>query len=216
VVQCLSGAYADLPLDLWDELLKQVEITINIMTQYSQDTSKSAYEGLYGRKYDFKAYSLAPVGTLVLVHEKANERPTWSPHGKRGFYLDTIITSATQSLKELINMYSPPSTSIESPLSPVVPLVATPLASESIPSTASQEVATSLVRELIVSSAVQGVEKPLDPKQTVDIQRVFFILLNLKKNSFVRRKTDDMYKRLTPKMRLITMRQEIITNNFMK
>jgi hypothetical protein len=44
------------PLSLWDELLQQVEITINLLRPARNNPHMSAYEAFYGRTYDFVAH----------------------------------------------------------------------------------------------------------------------------------------------------------------
>ena len=47
----------------------------------------SAYEGLHGRQFDFRAHPIAPAGTKVIIHDKPTVRGTKAPHGVPGFYL---------------------------------------------------------------------------------------------------------------------------------
>jgi hypothetical protein len=83
------------PLELWDELLQQAEITINQsinhLRRYGPDPTKCAYEGGHGHRYDFVAHPLAVCGMHVLVHDKPAPRPSWSPHGARGCYLGPAL-----------------------------------------------------------------------------------------------------------------------------
>jgi len=50
------------PLELWDALLPQAEITINHLRRYDPDPLKCAYEGFHGHRYDFVAHPLAICG----------------------------------------------------------------------------------------------------------------------------------------------------------
>ena len=84
-------AHPDFALDLWDLILPQVELTLNMLRPYKPDPTKSAYEGLYGSKYDFMAHPIAPLGTLVVIHEKPSQRASWDPHGVKGFYIGPAL-----------------------------------------------------------------------------------------------------------------------------
>ena len=79
------------PLDLWDELLPQGEITINHFRPYTPDPTLCAYEGFIGHTYDFVAHPLSICGMSVLVHDKPDERPSWAPHGSKGYYLGPAL-----------------------------------------------------------------------------------------------------------------------------
>jgi hypothetical protein len=69
----------------------QVELTLNILRPFGPNSKVSAYEGIHGRQYDFKAHPLAPCGTHVLVHETPQQRTSWASHGVPGFYLGPAL-----------------------------------------------------------------------------------------------------------------------------
>ena len=68
------------PLHLWDRLVPQAEITLNLLRNSRLHPHLSAYSHLFGQ-FDFNQTPLAPPGTKVLIHEKPRQRPTWAPHG---------------------------------------------------------------------------------------------------------------------------------------
>jgi hypothetical protein len=82
----LCSTHPDFPLRLWDSLLPQAEITINLLRASRTQPHISAYEALFG-KYDYNCNPLMPPGTKVVVHEKPSQRGSWDPHGKVGWYL---------------------------------------------------------------------------------------------------------------------------------
>ena len=51
----------------------------------------SAYEGMYGRPYDFLAHPIAPPGIKIQVHEKPEQRASWGVHCVDGFYLGPAL-----------------------------------------------------------------------------------------------------------------------------
>jgi hypothetical protein len=91
LISVLCGADPEFPLHLWDETLFQAELTLNHLRPYALDPSKCAYDGLHSQRYDFVAHPIAPVGTLVVVHDKPAERQTWPPHGVKGYYLGPAV-----------------------------------------------------------------------------------------------------------------------------
>jgi hypothetical protein len=74
------------PLILWDRLLPQALITLNLLRTSRINPRLSAWAQVHGL-FDFNRTPLAPPGTRVLVHEKPDLRGTWSPHAVDGWYL---------------------------------------------------------------------------------------------------------------------------------
>ena len=82
----LSSAHASFPLSLWDRLIPQAVMTLNMMRQSNINAKLSAYEQIYGT-YDYNATPLAPPGTQSIVHLKNNQRGTWAPKGIHAWYI---------------------------------------------------------------------------------------------------------------------------------
>ena len=75
----LAGTAKDFPPSLWDRLLPQAEITVNLLRQSNATPNVSAYAHLSG-PFDYNKMPLAPMGCAVQVHEKTDKRGTWSYH----------------------------------------------------------------------------------------------------------------------------------------
>jgi hypothetical protein len=84
----LAGVADDFPMKLWDKLLPQAEITINLLRQSNATPTVSAYAHLNG-PFDYNKMPLAPMGCQVQVHEKSDARGTWAFHSIDGWYLST-------------------------------------------------------------------------------------------------------------------------------
>ena len=84
----LAGAAEDFPPSLWDRLLPQTEITLNLLRQSNATPTVSAYTHLCG-PFDYNKMPLAPMGCAVQVHEKTDKRGTWAYHSVDGWYLST-------------------------------------------------------------------------------------------------------------------------------
>ncbi|KAL7534171.1 hypothetical protein ACHAWF_006436, partial [Thalassiosira exigua] len=84
----LAGVADDFPLQLWDRLLPQAEITLNLLRQSNATPTVSAYAHMSG-PFDYNKMPLAPMGCKVQVHEKTDKRGTWAFHSVDGWYLST-------------------------------------------------------------------------------------------------------------------------------
>ena len=76
------------PLKLWDKLLPQAELTLNLLRQSNSTPTISTHAHLFGN-FDFNRMPLAPMGCSVQIHEEASKRRTWAPHSVDGYYLGT-------------------------------------------------------------------------------------------------------------------------------
>ena len=76
----------DFPIREWDRLLPQAETTLNLLRTSRINPKLSAYAVISGN-FDFSRTPMAPPGTKVVVHDKANKRGSWAYHGTLGFYV---------------------------------------------------------------------------------------------------------------------------------
>jgi hypothetical protein len=104
------------PLKLWDKLLPQETITLNLLRKSRSNPSMSAYAQLNGH-FDFNRTPLAPPGTQIIAHEKPDQRASWDPHGLDGYYLCPSLDhyrcyqvhiKRKKELKLLTQLSSPP------------------------------------------------------------------------------------------------------------
>ncbi len=84
----LAGVANGFPPSLWDCLLPQTEITINLIRQSNATPNVSAYAHLSGL-FDYNKMLLAPMGCEAQVHKKTDKRGTWAHHLVDGWYLFT-------------------------------------------------------------------------------------------------------------------------------
>jgi hypothetical protein len=84
----LAGVADNFPPNLWDQLLPQTEIMINLIQQSNATPNVLAYAHLSG-PFDYNKMPLAPMGCEAQVHEKTNKRGTWAYHSVDGWYLFT-------------------------------------------------------------------------------------------------------------------------------
>jgi hypothetical protein len=74
------------PLHLWDRLIDQATITLNLLRPARRNPKMSAHQMLNGT-FDYNRTPMAPPGTKIVVHEKPTQRRTWDPHGVDGWYV---------------------------------------------------------------------------------------------------------------------------------
>ena len=86
-IATLSGTSKEFPLKYWNELVPYCEWTVNILHPSATNPDVSAWERLHGHPFDFNALRLGPPGCRISVHEKANQRKSWAPRAKLGFFL---------------------------------------------------------------------------------------------------------------------------------
>jgi hypothetical protein len=73
-------------MHLWDRLLTQAEITLNLLRTsrlHPQLSAAAHYHGLV----DYNNTAFAPPGCKIIAHEKPGKRRTWAPHGQHGYSL---------------------------------------------------------------------------------------------------------------------------------
>jgi hypothetical protein len=82
----LSSVDPAFPLHLWDILLPQAEITLNLLRTSRLHPQLSAPAHFHGL-VDYNKTAFAPPGCKIIAHEKPGKRRTWAPHGQHGYSL---------------------------------------------------------------------------------------------------------------------------------
>ena len=88
----LCSVDKEFPIHLWDRLLPQAEITLNLLRGSRINPKLSAWAQIHGT-FDYNRTPLGPPGCRVLAHAKPATRTTWSPHGLAGWYLGPALDS---------------------------------------------------------------------------------------------------------------------------
>jgi hypothetical protein len=86
----LSSVNPTFPLHLWDRLLPQAEITLNLLQTSRLHPQLSAAAHLHGL-VDYNKTAFAPPGCKIIAHEKPGKRRTWAPHGQHGYSLGPVM-----------------------------------------------------------------------------------------------------------------------------
>ncbi len=73
-------------LQLLDEFLPQVELTLNMLRFSRRNPKISANQEVYG-SFNFNKTPLAPLGTKVLIYDDPTSQASWAPHATDGYYV---------------------------------------------------------------------------------------------------------------------------------
>ncbi len=87
-IAILAGVDPSFSMYLWDRLLPQTVLTLNLLRRAKDNQAVSAYEYVHGA-FDYNKMPLAPLGCVVQMHDATNRRKTWDPQSLNGWYLGT-------------------------------------------------------------------------------------------------------------------------------
>jgi hypothetical protein len=82
----VSSVDPSFPMHLWDRVLPQAEITLNLL-RTSRLHPQLSIAGHFHGHMDYNKTSFAPPGCKIIAHEKPGNRRTWAPHGQHGYSL---------------------------------------------------------------------------------------------------------------------------------
>jgi hypothetical protein len=74
------------PMHLWDRILLQAVMTLNMLRTSRINPKLSAATHIFGQ-YDFNRAPMAPPVTRIIAHETPGRRRTWAPNGQDGWYI---------------------------------------------------------------------------------------------------------------------------------
>jgi hypothetical protein len=78
------------PMHLWERLLPQAVITLNMLRTSRISPKLSAATQIFGQ-YDFNRTPMATPGTRIIAHETPSRRRAWAPHGQDGWYIGPAL-----------------------------------------------------------------------------------------------------------------------------
>ena len=86
----LCNVHPSFPLHLWDRLIPQVTMALNMLRPCRFNNKLSAYEAMHGT-FNYDATPLAPLGCKILIHETPEQRTSWGPHAVDGYYIGPAL-----------------------------------------------------------------------------------------------------------------------------
>ena len=72
----LGGVDPDFPKHMWDNLLVQTELTINLLRPATLNPRMSAWE-YYNGAFDYSATPLGPLGCKIMIYNTSDTREYW-------------------------------------------------------------------------------------------------------------------------------------------
>jgi hypothetical protein len=73
------------PMQLWDRILSQAVITLNMLRTSRINPKLLAATHIFGQ-HDYNRAPMAPPGKRIIAHETPARRQTWARHGQDGWY----------------------------------------------------------------------------------------------------------------------------------
>jgi hypothetical protein len=92
IVTALATVDMLCPLQLWDEFLPHVELTLNLLRFSHHNPLISANQKLYSQ-FNFNKMPLAPLGTKALVYNNPATQASWAPHATVSPWAPPSITT---------------------------------------------------------------------------------------------------------------------------
>jgi hypothetical protein len=88
----LTGVDETFTMKLWDRLLPQTVLTLNLLRQSNVAPTVSAYQYITALSIITKCcWQLATMGCAVQIHKSSEKRGTWAANGVDGWYLQTSL-----------------------------------------------------------------------------------------------------------------------------
>ena len=86
----LAGVSDSLPNFLWDQLLPQTELTLNLLLYSTLSPDMSAWEHFNG-PFNFDATPISPIGFPVIIHNNPGTCLSWDFRGRQGFNIGPAL-----------------------------------------------------------------------------------------------------------------------------
>ena len=77
----LAGVDPYFPRFMWDNLLVQTELKINLLRQATLNPRMSAWE-YYNGAFDYTATPLGPIGCKIMIDTTSNKGKSWDQRGR--------------------------------------------------------------------------------------------------------------------------------------
>jgi hypothetical protein len=84
----IQGLDKTFPMKLWDKLLPQTILILNLLRQSNTIPIVLAHQYVHGQ-FDYNAMPLAPLGCTVQMYKAPTKRGTWAENTTDGWYIQT-------------------------------------------------------------------------------------------------------------------------------
>ena len=85
-LEILAGVDSAFPQYLWDTLLPQTELTLNLLRRSMLNPLMSAWEH-FNSAFEFSATPMGLMCCRVIIHNKPSKRKCWDQRGREGLYV---------------------------------------------------------------------------------------------------------------------------------
>lgn len=85
-ISIMTGLPVSFPMHLWDKLLPQAKLMLNIIRPLHAMPKISSHKYSF-RLFDFNRTPLTPIGSKVQCHKKADKRGTWEGHSVGDWFM---------------------------------------------------------------------------------------------------------------------------------
>jgi hypothetical protein len=82
----IAGVNKTFPMQLWDRLLPQMVVTLNLLQQSNVAPTVSAYQYV-NKAFDYSKMPPEPMGCTVKIHERGERRGIWAANAVDGWHL---------------------------------------------------------------------------------------------------------------------------------
>ena len=89
-ISILAGVAPDSPRNLWDILLPQTELTLNLLRQATLKPTRSAWSYFHG-PFNYDAPPIGPLGCDIIAHKKIGTRHSWDFRGASGWNVGVAL-----------------------------------------------------------------------------------------------------------------------------
>ena len=86
----LAGVAPDFPKHLWELLLPQTELTLNLLRQATLNPTQSAWSCFHG-PFNYDATPIGPLGCDIIAHKKTGTRHSWDFCGAAGWNVGVAL-----------------------------------------------------------------------------------------------------------------------------
>ncbi len=102
-IAIFAGIDPSFPMSLWDWLVPQTVLMLNLLQQANKTPAVSVYHYVNG-PFNYNAMPLATLGCKVQMHESKNRRKTWDPHsGTSVHHWNTTIATRFSVKRHAVN-----------------------------------------------------------------------------------------------------------------
>jgi hypothetical protein len=90
MISVLNGVDENFPIALWCQIIRQTELTLNLLRQSNIVPAISAFAHVHGQHH-YMRHPFAPIGCAVEIHVKPGNWATWDTRCESGFSLGTSM-----------------------------------------------------------------------------------------------------------------------------